>query len=238
MFDRVEQRFHFKPQQLIGDTGFGSASMLGWLVKQKGIEPHVPFWDRSGRTDGTFAASAFLWNEQANEYRCPSGYALRNEWRAFTNPRSHITKADTIVYRAREQACQQCSLKPQCCPKAPHRKIVRSIHEDARDSARRIMDTPEYWQPCRERKRVEVLFAHLKRILKLDRLKLRGPSGAHDEFLLAATAQNLRLLAKRLCAGGLNLASSYSASRIIIEMTIRHPATLLSHFGRKQTLGS
>ena len=48
----------------------------------------------------------------------------------------------------------------------------------------------------RLRKKVEMLFAHLKRILKLDRLRLRGPKGARDEFLLAATAQNLRKLAK------------------------------------------
>jgi hypothetical protein len=48
----------------------------------------------------------------------------------------------------------------------------------------------------RERKNVEMLFAHLKRILRLGRLRLRGPSGAKDEFLLAATAQNLRKLAK------------------------------------------
>ena len=47
-----------------------------------------------------------------------------------------------------------------------------------------------------QRKKVEMLFAHLKRILKLDRLRLRGPNGARDEFHLAATAQNLRKLAK------------------------------------------
>jgi len=48
----------------------------------------------------------------------------------------------------------------------------------------------------RERKKVEMLFAHLKRILKLDRLRLRGPNGARDEFHLAAAAQNPRKLAK------------------------------------------
>jgi hypothetical protein len=48
----------------------------------------------------------------------------------------------------------------------------------------------------RQRKKVEMLFAHLKRILKLDRLRRRGPNGAQDEFHLAATAQNLRRLAK------------------------------------------
>jgi hypothetical protein len=63
------------------------------------------------------------------------------------------------------------------------------------------MNTPQYQQSRCERKKVEMLFAHLKRILTLDRLRLRGPTGAHDEFLLAATAQNLRRLAKRLGIG-------------------------------------
>ncbi len=203
MIDRVEQRFHVKPQRLIGDTGYGSASMLGWLVKRKGIEPHVPVWDMSARKDGTFAAGDFAWDAAANEYRCPGGQALRSQWRAFTNPRSHITKAGTILYHSSQRNCQHCSLKPQCCPNTPNRKIARSIHEDARDVARRIMNTPQYQQSRCERKKVEMLFAHLKRIVKLDRLRLRGLSGAHDEFLLAATAQNLRRLAKRLCSGGL-----------------------------------
>ena len=57
---------------------------------------------------------------------------------------------------------------------------------------------PTYVQPRRDRKKVEMQFAHLKRILRLDRLRLRGPRGARDEFLLAATAQNLRKLAKLL----------------------------------------
>ena len=48
----------------------------------------------------------------------------------------------------------------------------------------------------RRRKKVEMLFAHLKRIPRLTLLRLRGPNGASDEFLLAATAQNLRRLAR------------------------------------------
>src|SRR3546814_1631293 len=74
-------------------------------------------------------------------------------------------------------------------------KIARSIHEHARDVARRIRTTPEYARSRRLRKRIEMLFAHLKRILKVTRLRLRGLSGASDEFTLAATAQNLRRLA-------------------------------------------
>jgi Transposase DDE domain len=62
--------------------------------------------------------------------------------------------------------------------------------------ARSLSGKPAFEQSRRDRKRVEMLFAHLKRILKLGRLRLRGPRGAQDELLLAATAQNLRKLAK------------------------------------------
>ncbi len=62
--------------------------------------------------------------------------------------------------------------------------------------ARDIAKTESYEISRRNRKKVEMLFAHLKRILKMGRLRLRGPNGAKDEFLLAATAQNLRKLAK------------------------------------------
>ena len=88
-----------------------------------------------------------------------------------------------------------CS-SPSAARNAPARKIARSVHEAVRDKARAIAKTEAYTVSCRERKKVEMLFAHLKRILRLDRLRLRGPSGAKDEFLLAATAQNLRKLAK------------------------------------------
>ena len=89
----------------------------------------------------------------------------------------------------------------RCCPSsACSAKVPRSIHEAARDKARAIAKTEAYVASRRERKKVEMLFAHIKRILRLDRLRLRGPSGARDEFLLAATAQNLRKLAKLIPA--------------------------------------
>ena len=100
------------------------------------------------------------------------------------------------LYRARQSDCEACALKEKCCPGQPHRKVPRSVHEAAREVARGLAGTPEYLQSRRERKKIEMLFAHLKRILRLDRLRLRGPSGAQDEFLLAATVQNLRKLAK------------------------------------------
>jgi hypothetical protein len=192
MIERVEDQFEIKPARLVGDTNYGSASMLGWLVDEKQIEPHVPVLDRSEREDGTLSRSDFVWDEAANEYRCPEGNPLKSNWRPFKNPRMHITKAEQILYRSSQKHCTNCPIKEKCCPNTPVRKIPRSIYEPARDVARAIGETDAYKQSRRERKKVEMLFAHLKRILKLDKLRLRGFSGAQDEFLLAATAQNLR----------------------------------------------
>jgi hypothetical protein len=75
------------------------------------------------------------------------------------------------------------------------------VHETARDVARAVAKTPAYRQTRRQRKQVEMLFAHMKRVLKMDRLRLRGIKGAQDEFLLTATAQNLRRMAKYLGTG-------------------------------------
>jgi Transposase DDE domain/Transposase domain (DUF772) len=201
MIDRVEQQFNLKPARLIGDTAYGTAAMLGWMVDDKGIEPHVPVWDRTQRDDGTLSSSDFQWNEEADEYRCPEGHALRKQWRPFKNERTHVTQADTIIYRASQHDCANCPLKQRCCPNTPMRKIARSIHESARDVARKIRNTEQYERSRNERKKVEMLFAHLKRILRLDRLRLRGLSGASDEFTLAAAVQNLRRLAKRITHG-------------------------------------
>ena len=201
MMDHVEERFDLKPERLIGDTAYGAAAMLAWMVEEKGIEPHVPVWDKTQRQYDTLSSRDFTWDAHADEYRCPEGHALRRNWRPFMNPRTHITKADPIIYRSSQFDCAQCPLKARCCPTTPTRKIVRSIYESARDVARRVAKTPEYQQSRRDRKKLEMLFAHLKRILNLRRLRLRGLNGAHDEFLLGATAQNLRRMAKWLGTG-------------------------------------
>jgi hypothetical protein len=196
MIERVEKYFNLKPERLIADAAYGTAAMLGWMVEEKEIEPHVPVLDKTAREDGTFQRDDFQWNEETNEYRCPVGKILRSQWRAFKNPRTHITKADTIIFRSSERDCAKCPMKVNCCPNTSFRKIARSVHENARDVARRILKTPAYRQSHCERKKVEMLFAHLKSILKVDRLRLRGIKGANDEFTLAAIAQNLRRLAK------------------------------------------
>ncbi len=196
MIDQTQARFGLTPTHLIGDTGYGNAHMLGWLVDERHIAPHIPVIDKSQGKAGQFGRTDFTWECEADRYVCPAGKALRRNQRQFKNKRTGITKADTIIYRARTVDCGPCPFKAQCCPKEPARKIHRSIHEHARDVARALATTEAYAHSRNERKKVEMLFAHLKKILRFDRLRLRGPTGAQDEFLLAATVQNLRKLAK------------------------------------------
>ena len=196
MIERVRERHDLSPHRLAADTAYGSAEMLDWLVNEQGVEPHIPVIDKSNREDGTFSRSDFAYDQADDLYRCPGGKELKRYRRAFSQPRTDPPPDDTHRYRATKADCDACTLKSQCCPNTPARKVTRSIYEAARDFARDIAQTDAYVTSRRERKKVEMLFAHLKRILKLNRLRLRGPCGARDEFLLAATAQNLRKLAK------------------------------------------
>jgi len=196
MIQRVKSRHDLWPERLAADTAYGSAPMLEWLVHDQGIEPHIPVFDKSRREDGTFSRSDFAYDRVRDRYTCPAGKLLKPRQRAYKAATSNAAADDTIRYRAAKADCDACSMKPRCSPNGPARKVTRSIYEGARDFARDIARTDAYVTSRRERKKVEMLFAHLKRILKLDRLRLRGPCGARDEFLLAATAQNLRKLAK------------------------------------------
>jgi transposase len=192
MIERADERFDLYPERLAGDSAYGSGEMLEWLVHERGIEPHVPVFDKSKRSDGSFSRDDFTYDHQGDVYFCPAGKML--------TCKGTVVNDNQLLYRASKYDCEPCSLKPGCCPKEPARKVPRSIYEGARDMARDIAKTDAYRTSRRQRKKVEMLFAHLKRILRLDRLRLRGPCGAHDEFLLAATAQNLRKLAKLIPA--------------------------------------
>jgi transposase len=189
MIDRTEQRFGLKPERLVGDTAYGAGANLDWLVNDAKIAPHIPVIDKSKREDGTFSREDFTFDTARNVYLCRAGKVL-------TTTGKLATDGETLYYRPRARDCRGCPLKPQCCPKTPVRRIPRSIYEPARDVARALSKTEAFVQSRRDRKKVEMLFAHLKRILRLNRLRLRGPSGAKFEFTLAAIAQNLRRLAK------------------------------------------
>jgi transposase len=194
MIDRVMDQFGLYPERLIADAAYGSAPMLNWLVEEKGIEPHIPVFDKSARSDGTFERADFTYDHQKDVYICPGGKTL--ETRRKNYPMPMVSKDGLVSYRARKHDCSSCALKARCCPRQPHRKVLRSVYENARQMARDIAETDDYEVSCKLRKKVEMLFAHLKRILRLGRLRLRGPCGARDEFHLAAAAQNLRKLAK------------------------------------------
>ena len=189
MIERTAKNLALRPRRLLGDSAYGSAEMLGWLVSERRIEPHVTVLDKSTRRDGVFSREEFHYDPEHDVYLCPGGKTL-------TTTGTRVNDDATVLYRASKADCQACVLKNRCCPTTPIRRVPRSIHEGARDMARTIAKSWEGRVSRRLRKKVEMLFAHLKRILKLDRLRLRGPTGARDEFLLAATAQNLRKLAK------------------------------------------
>jgi hypothetical protein len=187
MIERTDRRFGLRPDRIAADTAYGTGRMLDWLIERT-IEPHVPVRDMSQRKDGTFSRGDFAFDAEANVYTCPGGKTLRTTGR--------VHDGTTLLYRASTADCGRCPLKPTCCPNTPQRKVPRDLHEAARDHARSLVGTEPYERSRRERKKVEMLFAHLKRHLGFERLRLRGLSGANDEFLLAATVQNLRRLAK------------------------------------------
>jgi transposase len=188
MIERTQASFGIKPDWLAGDTAYGSAPNLDWLVYEQKITPYIPVIDKSKREDGTFSRDDFSFDKERDIYICPAGNIL-------TTTRT-VVNDQQFLYRARKRDCSVCPLKMQCCPKEPVRKVLRSIYEEARDVARECTKTEAYVRSRRERKKVEMLFAHLKRILRLNRLRLRGPGGAAFEFTFAAIAQNLRRLAK------------------------------------------
>jgi DDE family transposase/transposase-like protein DUF772 len=187
MIERTEQRFDLKPEYLAADTAYGSAATLNWIITEKKIAPHIPVIDKSKRKDGTFSREDFVFDPERDVYTCPAGKILTTT--------GTVVNVEQLLYRASKRDCGVCPLKMRCCPKEPMRKIPRSIHEHARDVARALGKTEGFERSRHNRKRVEMLFAHLKRILKLGRLRLRGPCGAQDEFTLAAIAQNLRRFA-------------------------------------------
>jgi transposase len=188
MVDRVKRRFDLRPQRLAGDTVYGAARLLKALT-DRNITPHVPVWDKSARPDGTFSRADFIFDRERNVYICPGGAQLTST--------GNIDQGHIVYYRANKRDCSACSLKPKCTTAAA-RKVTRDVNEDVRDQVRALAKTDSFRQSSRERNKVEMRFAHMKRIFKLDRLRLRGLSGAKDEVLLTATVQNLRRLAKLL----------------------------------------
>ena len=188
MIERTDERFALKPKYLAGDVAYGTGEMLGWLVNQK-IDPHIPVWDKSERDDGTFMRADFNYDKERDIYICPAGKTLKTTGR--------MSDGKTLYYRASKLDCDLCPFKMKCCPKSPERRLSRDINEAARDYTRALMETKAYRISRAERKKIETLFGEAKSILSMVRLRLRGLTGARDEFLLTATVQNLKRLVDR-----------------------------------------
>jgi len=186
MVERVAECFSLTPERLCADTAYGNARTLKSLV-ERGIEPHIPIIDKSTHPGGLFSRADFHYEAKRNLYICPGGKELTTS--------GTVVGGTTLKYIAKQKDCNSCALKPKCTT-GKERRLARDIDQPIRDYVRALADTPAFKRSRDERKKVEMAFAHMKRIYKLDRFRLRGLSGARDEVLLTATAQNLRKLAK------------------------------------------
>ena len=187
MIERTELRFDLKPDHIAGDVAYGTGEMLGWLVKRK-IDPHVPVWDQSEVVaEGKFVRADFDYDKERDLYICPGGKELKTS--------GTVHDGTTLKYIAKRSDCGQCPLKPKCTT-GRERRISRDVNQEARDHTRALMETDAYKNSRSQRKKIERLFGEAKHIHALVRLRLRGLSGAKDEFLLTATVQNLKRLAK------------------------------------------
>ena len=190
MIERTEQRLDLKPDWLTADTAYGTGKLLAWLLG-KSITPDIPVWERYPSSDGMFTRSEFTHDAERDVYVCPNRKLLR------TSGTVHDSRVRN--YLSQPQDCRVCTLK-QRCTRAPFKKIARDINEDARNHARKLKGTPEFDRSSNARKKVEMRFAHLKVQHGFERMRLRGLTGARDEFHLAAIVQNLKTMA--LCLVG------------------------------------
>jgi transposase len=189
MIERTEERFALKPKRLAGDVAYGTGDMLGWLVDHD-IDPHIPVWDQSKvAPEGKFTRADFIYDEERDVYTCPNGKVLTTSGR--------VDKGTTLKYLAKRSDCAQCPLKPQCTT-GRERRLGRDVNQEARDYTQALMATEAYRQSSIDRKQIERLFGEAKSHLSMTRLRLRGLTGARDEFLLTATVLNLKRLVERL----------------------------------------
>lgn len=189
MIDRMEDRFGLKPKRIAGDVAYGTGKMLAWLLERE-IVPHIPVKDQSEvAADGKFPRADFAYDADRNLYVCPNGKELKTS--------GTVHGGTTLKYIAKRSDCGQCPLKPECTT-GRERRIDRDVNQEARDIAGSLAGTEPYRQSAIERKKIETLFGEAKNVLGLTRLRLRGLTGAHDEFLLAATVQNLKRMVARV----------------------------------------
>lgn len=191
MITTAKTRFGLQPESLGADKGYGSAEFIDWLWNQSVI-PHIPLIDRKNQTQGAaFTRDDFTYLPDADAYRCPAGKLLRYAGLG--------RRAQQHIYLSTPRQCGPCAEKSRCTRGAA-RKLGVSWYEPARDRARALVDSPAFIHSLRARRKVEALFSKLKQRIGLSRLRLRQKRLAAEQFLLAATVQNLKRMVRFLNA--------------------------------------
>jgi len=187
MIERVE-KLGLRPESLGADKAYGSGEFLAWLLA-RGVQPHLPVIDRRHQTGGRFTRDQFRYEPAENVFYCPEGKALRY--------RGQHRSMHGSSYCSTAAQCHGCPQKQRCTPTA-YRKLFIHWYEPAREVARALVGTPPYEHSRRTRYKLEALFAELKQHLRLQRVRLRRLWNVAEQFLLAATAQNLKRLVRFL----------------------------------------
>lgn len=164
MLDRSRTRHDFHPDRVAADGSYGTGPFLAWLLKRN-VTPHVPVLDRKHQTNGKYDINHFQYDPERDSYTCLEGHEM---------PFRRFKQADRIKnYFAGKDTCGTCPIK-KACTDAPFRTVTRHMDEEARQTVREMRDSAAYSESRRRRKKVEMLFAHLKRHLGFKRLRLRG----------------------------------------------------------------
>lgn len=141
------------------------------------------------QTGGRFTRDQFRYEPAEDVYYCPEGKAL-----AY---RGRRRESQGYVYRSTEAQCAGCPQK-RCCTAGPYRRLFVHEQESVRRAVRALVGTPAYQRSRRARYKIEALFAELKQRMRLGRVRLRRLWNVSEQFLLAATAQNLKRLVRFL----------------------------------------
>jgi hypothetical protein len=183
----AERRGRF-PQSVAADTTYGNGELLAWL-EERSITPYIRVKESPAPKTNLYGIEKFRYIPETNSYQCPEGKRLTYVGVNAIN-RTH-------VYVATRKRCRDCPQKVQCT-RGHYRQVAVHVHEPARQRARERAKAPAFGRAQCQRRKVEALFAELKNQIGLRRVRLRRMKFVREQFFLAATAQNLKRLARFL----------------------------------------
>jgi transposase len=198
MITRSAQRRGRFPQSVAADTTYGNGELLAWL-EERNITPYIRVKESPAPPSNLYGIEKFRYTPETNAYTCPEGKQLTYLGVNARN-RNHI-------YRATRKRCRDCRQKAQCTT-GTYRQIAIHVHEPARQRARERTTVPAFAAAQCQRRKVEALFAELKNQIGLRRVRLRRLKFVREQFFLAATAQNLKRLARFLSLRSLQSATA------------------------------